>query len=202
MHNCIFTSHCTELVCDKSCPILAETTYLLERNDIYNSPQVFKLTDNEIQLYSSLVMQSKGKIVTYISNNTIDESAKITYVAICNNWQNSQLHCTVYNLRYSQYLDELKRSWTTHAEPDSLEYKRIWSSSAKILIISHFDFVNFGDFESQTLLLLLQERCSNDLTTILVSPKIDALICTKSSVFFTGLKAKLNETVAKVVNKK
>lgn len=34
MNNCIFTAHCTETICDKACPILVETSYLLERNGL------------------------------------------------------------------------------------------------------------------------------------------------------------------------
>ena len=188
-------------MCDRSCPILAETSYLLERNNIYDMPNVFSLSSEEISKYESVLKQSEGKTFTYISNDTVSESAKLTYVAICNNWKTSQLHCTVYNLRYSQYVDEIKRSWNTHDEPESLEYMRIWSSSAKILIISHFDYVNFTDFESQTLLLLLQERQAHNQTTILISPQIESLVCTKLSVFFNSLKSKLISSV-KVVNTK
>ena len=191
MHNCIFTSHCTELTCDKSCPILAETAYLLERNHIYDTTHVFSLSQTKIDEFTQILEKSDGKLYTYVCNDTTLDSASITYVAICNNWRNSQLHCTVYNLRYSTYLDELKRSWNTHSESESLEYMRIWSQSAKVLIISHFDYVNFGDFESQTLLLLLQERQAKNKTTIVISPKIDSLVCTKSSVFFVSLRNKL-----------
>lgn len=199
MRNCIFTSHCIEDICDKSCPILAETSYLLERNNLYDSSYVFNCSCDEIHKFLSLLSVSDGSISTYITQDVVQDAAKLTYVAVCNNWRNSQLHCTVYNLKYSLYLDELKRSWTTHAESETLEYMRIWASSAKVLIISHFDYVNFGDFESQTLLLLLQERQSHSQTTILVSPKIESLVCTKASAFFNSLKSKLTTSV-KVVN--
>lgn len=34
MKNCIFSSRCIEDVCDEFCPVLTETSYLLERNNI------------------------------------------------------------------------------------------------------------------------------------------------------------------------
>ena len=72
---------------------------------------------------------------------------------------------------------------------------RIFSESAKVLIISNLDYVNFGDFESQTMLNLLQERQSREFTTILVSPPINQLVSTKGSVFFNRLKSILADSV-------
>ena len=53
MFNCIFTPHCMESFCDKSCPKLVETTYLLERNDINidshvfsENPEIYKTIDD------------------------------------------------------------------------------------------------------------------------------------------------------------
>ena len=48
MDNCIFTAHCTEMCCDQSCPILVETSYLLERNGIQFSNPVFSKYSNSI----------------------------------------------------------------------------------------------------------------------------------------------------------
>ena len=85
-------------------------------------------------------------------------------------------------------------------EPEELEYMNIWARSAKILIISNFDYVNFGDFESQTLLNLLQERQNGELTTILVTPSLKTLVSSKASIFFNSLKTRLSDAV-KVVSK-
>ena len=70
-------------------------------------------------------------------------------------------------------------------------------NSAKLLIISNLDYVNFGDFESQTLLTLLQDRERKDVTTILVSPPPNQLVGKPTSLFFKSLRSKLSEAVIK-----
>lgn len=167
MYNCIFSAHCTEAFCDKSCPILVETSYLLERNGLDMNSHVFTSSASDLSLANKMLTELSSKAGYYKCNNSAKFSDVLTYCAICRNWKGSKLHCTVYNLRFSKYLELLKQSWSGSAD-ESIEYMRIWSESAKVLIVSNFDYVNFGDFESQTLLNLLQSRINNSLTTILV----------------------------------
>jgi len=196
MYNCIFTAHCIENFCDKSCPILAETSYLLERNSIQSTNAVFKASPDKIQKTLQLLDASEGQLVSYevgAKDNTIYEADLLTYCAICQNWKGSRLHCTVYNLRYSKYIDEIKKSWKG-AESEELQYMRIWHDTAKILIISNTDYVSFTDFESQTLLNLIQQRQSEGLTTIVVRPYGGGIRATNSNkyVFTTLLQELLN----------
>ena len=79
----------------------------------------------------------------------------------------------------------IKKSWSTKSETSDLEYMRIFSSSAKVLIISNIDYVNFRDFECQTLLTLLQSRASSEYTTFIVSPPVESLV--GDSLFFGKL---------------
>lgn len=188
MYNCIFSAHCTELTCDNSCPTLVETSYLLERNGISMKSPVFASSAQLVDAAIAVLNESAGKFKSVVSSRTVEITELLTYCAICQNWQGSRLHCNVYNLRYSKYIEELKKSWTTKAEPESLEYMRIWANSAKVLIISHIDYVNFGDFESQTILNLLQSRQGTDQTTILVTPDTKQLVGkSTSSQFFAKL---------------
>lgn len=201
MNNCIFTAHCMEPVCDKSCPILVETSYLLERNGIGMTSYLFSDPRLDVPKISNWLQKYRGKevVVTVPPSstgfNTVQWAEAITYCAICYNWKGSRLHCNVYNLKLSKYLDDIKASWNTRTEPEALEYTRIWAESAKVLIISNFDYVNFGDFEAQTLLNLLQSRQSEDKTTILVAPPINQLISSKSSMFFSLLRNRLMNEV-------
>lgn len=176
MQNCIFSGHCSQQVCDKSCPTLAETTYLLERNNIAMNSDVFHADVKQVAKYSSMLESCDGKLKTVISKNTVQDADLITYCSICKNWKGSRLHCTVYNLKYSQYIEMLKKSWSAKSETSELEYMRIFSSAAKVLIISNIDYVNFRDFECQTLLTLLQSRAGSEFTTIIVSPPTSSLV--------------------------
>lgn len=176
MYNCIFTPHCTEMICDGSCPTLVETSYLLERNEISMNSSVFTKKQSDVDFALHCLSVADGRSAAMISSNSISDAELLTYCAICQNWQGSRLHCNVYNLKYSKYIDALKKSWTTKEEPESLEYMQIWSNSAKVLIVSNIDFVKFNDFEAQTLLNLLQLRESAGQTTIVVCPPINELV--------------------------
>lgn len=203
MYNCIFTGHCIEdEMCNTSCPILAQTSYLLERNDIKMTSPVFKMSDSDLRKYSKVLFESAGKTTCAVVGNgdfTNLAADALTYCAICENWRGSQLHCTVYNLRFNQYLETLQGSWSFGDDSsDKLSQLKIWVSNARVLIISNLDFINFKDFQSQTLLSLLQSRVSLDKSTIVVAPPITSLV--GDGQFFAKLtsiltKQKVGETL-------
>jgi hypothetical protein len=101
----------------------------------------------------------------------------------------------VYNLKLSQYLEGIQNSWSGSSNLDALEYQKIWVSKAKLLIISNIDFVNFKDFQCQTLLSLLQSRDKPDMGTIVVSPTTQSLV--GSGLFFNRLHEILGRTTIK-----
>ena len=179
MYNCMYSGHCFEYAqCDKSCPVLAQTSYLLERNGIGMNSDVFKAKPELIAKYSALLSKCKGSIRTVVEGNSTTFVADLlTYCGICQTWKGSQLHCVTYNLKFSQYIDALQKSWNNSGnQPSDSDYMKIWADSAKILIISNIDFINFRDFQCQTLLSLLQNRMNSDMTTIVVSPPISNLV--------------------------
>ena len=133
-----------------SCPTLAETTYLLDRNHISMSSDVFNAPVDKVNAYSKLIEQVQGNQHTLITNDTVRAAELLTYCSICQNWKGSRLHCTVYNLKFSQYVESIQNSWSSKVETEQLEYMKIWASSAKVLIISNIDYVNFRDFQCQT----------------------------------------------------
>ena len=178
MDNCIYTAHCTEKFCDKSCPILAEVSYLMERNGITVNNAVVNTTNKDYpeDVVLSTIDKSQGDVKSVITADTVSVANLFTYYAICTNWQGSRLHCNVYNLKYGTYINQLKQSWNTKQESTELEYMRIWAESAKILIISAIDYVTFNDFECQTLLSLIQSRKTESKSTIIISPNPKYLV--------------------------
>ena len=195
MKDCIFSAHCMADMCDKACPTLVETSYLLERNGISAENSVFNTSPKVLTKVVSQIHAAKGKVCTIISDNTIATSTLITYCAICENWQGNRLHCNVYHLRLSNHMDSIQQSWSTKDTPEQLEYEQIWLSSAKTLIISNLDYVQFKDFQAQTLLNIIHNRMNNNLTTIIVCPKLSTLI--GSGPFFQRLTSMLGEAVLK-----
>ena len=164
-------------VCDRSCPDLVTTTYLLERNNISASSNVFGMSSQDIQMCLTYLDKASGKFVVIADQKDTSRLATmLTYCSICQNWRNSQLHCTVYNLKFLQYLEATKKSWSGR-ETDSLEFQKIFIKTAKVLIISNIDFVTFKNFECQNLLEIMQSRSENhDLTTIIVAPQLSSLV--------------------------
>lgn len=196
MQNCIFSGHCMESRCDKSCPILVQTSYLLERNNISLNSNVFKTDPSQVNTILRVLDNTKGKFGVIIDNNdTAAKAELVTYCAICQNWKGSQLHCVVYHLKFSQYVEEIQKSWSSrNGESENLEYIKIWTKTCKVLIISGIDFVNFKNFQCQTLLELLQQRNSNpDNTTIIVSPPLSALV--GDGAFFGRLQDMMRKAV-------
>lgn len=195
MQNCMFTGHCIKSSCDQSCPALQESSFLLEQNKIGFNSNVFHADAALIAKYINIVNNSDGKVQTVIAKNTNQISELITYCGICKYWKGSRLHTAVYNLRLSQYLEGVQGSWSGNSNLDDLEYQKIWISKAKLLIISNMDFINFKDFQCQTLLTLLQSRDKPDMGTIIVAPQPQALV--GSGLFFPRLQETLNRTIAK-----
>ena len=188
MYNCIYSGHCFEQdQCDNACPVLAQTSYLLERNGIQMNSEVFHSDPEVLKKYVNISEKAKGRVCSVIEQTSTTYAADmLTYCNICTNWQGSQLHCTVYNLKFSQYIDMLQKSWNSPGANNSeIDYIKIWISTAKVLIISNIDFVNFRDFQCQTILSLIQSRSNPDLTTIIVSPPVSHLV--GDGPFFTRL---------------
>lgn len=191
----MFSGHCIKEQCDQSCPTLTETTFLLEQNGIGFNSNVFHAEPATISKYLKLIENTDRTLYTVIAKNTNAVAEIITYCGICKYWRGSRLSTVVYNLKLSQYLDNIQNSWSASGNKDDLEYQKIWISKAKLLVISNIDFVNFKDFQCQTLLSLLQSRDKPELNTIIVSPTTQSLV--GSGLFFSRLQETLSRTTIK-----
>jgi hypothetical protein len=191
----MFSGHCIKATCDQSCPALVESSFLLEQNNITINSDVFHANPTLLAKYNKIVENSEGKLQTVIAINTNSVAELLTYCGICKYWRGSRLHTSVYNLKLSQYLEGIQNSWSGSSNLDALEYQKIWVSKAKLLIISNIDFVNFKDFQCQTLLSLLQSRDKPDMGTIVVSPTTQSLV--GSGLFFNRLHEILGRTTIK-----
>ena len=191
----MFTGHCIKSACDQSCPALTESSFLLEQNSIGLNSSVFHADPTLLQKCNKIIENAEGKLQTVISKNTNATAELIAYCGVCKYWKGSRLHTAVYNLKLSQYLEGIQNSWSGSSNLDDLEYQKIWVAKAKLLIISNIDFVNFKDFQCQTLLTLLQSRDKPEIGTIIVSPQTQTLV--GSGLFFNRLQETLGRTTVK-----
>ena len=195
MYNCIFAPYCIRPSCDKSCPTLAETSYLLERNRIDITNPVFRVEPEAADIACRTLSSCEGQVVTCVSPGNPEGTADVfTYCAICQNWRGSRLHCVVYHLNFARYIELIKSSWSTSAKSEELEYMDIWIKTSKVLIISGFRYMRFNDFECQTMLGLLDARRVKQQTTVVVSPSISSLVG-NSTDFLPKLKSVLGRAV-------
>ena len=195
MNNCIFSGHCIKEQCDQSCPTLTETTFLMEQNGIGLNSSVFHSDPALLNKYTKIIENTEHTVQTIIAKNTNNVAELLTYCGICKYWRGCRLSPVVYNLKLSQYLDSIQGSWSASANTDDLEYQKIWIGKAKLLIISNIDYVNFKDFQCQTLLNILQSRDKPEFSTIIVSPTTQALV--GSGLFFSRLQETLSRTKVK-----
>lgn len=195
MNKCMFSGHCIKTTCDQSCPAYAESSFLLEQNGIGINSAVFHADPTLITKYNKIVENSEGKLQTVIAKNTNSVAELIAYCGVCKYWKGSRLSTPVYTLKLSQYLERIQGSWSNLSDKDDLEYQKIWVSKAKLLIVSNIDFVNFKDFQCQTLLSLLQSRDKPEFGTIIVSPQPQALV--GGGLFFNRLQEIISRTIIK-----
>ena len=172
----MFSGHCVEPICDRSCPSFTESSFLLEVNGIAITNPVFRSDIKDIEKAKAFIEKAKSGTLVIEYNDTTVLSNLVTYCAICQHWFGSRLHVPVYSLKLSQHIDAIQKTWNTRGTDDKLEQVQIWVQKAKILIVSAIDYINFNDFQAQTLLGIIHDRKSEGLTTIIVSPEVDTLL--------------------------
>lgn len=191
MNDCIYTAYCTADSCDLACTAHAEITYWMNHCGINFNNRILRADRSVVDSIDRIVQKSLGKVVSVQARRPMDVSAMLAYICICRYGQRKAFSKGIYVLNFADYLDRTRQSWQLRDEPDSLEMMRIWSIDAKYLIITQLDYVNFKDFECQTLLRLMQEKEMQGSTTFIVLPKGESLI--GKGEFFSRLQAKLKE---------
>ena len=195
MYNCIFSPYCTKFTCDKSCPTLAETSYLLDRNGISMDNPALRASESSINTALEVLDKCDKKVGVWLSPNNPEGTADLfTYCAICQHWKGSRLHCVVYHLNFSRYVELIKASWSSNKKSEELEYMDIWIQTSKVLIVSGFRYMRFNDFECQTMLNLLDKRMVAGKTALVITSDIGSLV--GSSVdFLPRMKSVLSKAV-------
>lgn len=190
--DCPFKQFCRKTTCSNICPDYIEIQYLLERNNLDRDMSIYTRSLKAIQEASEWLTAASETYKVVISDDTAETASRLTYVAICDHWKGNTLHCSVYHLNFTDYLNKLQQSWNG-ASSDELDYINIFIDKAKVLIISNFDYIQFKDFQAQTLLNMFTNRKVNHQSTIIVSPRISSLV--GSGPFFTRLKEILGKDV-------
>lgn len=208
MINCPYTNTCTKFRCDFSCKEFSEFEHWMNRCDLSLSNPVTSAS-------SELIEEAEVYINRSLKDFTFDSSYSnlgvvqvpkpayfadlISYVLILKYCKNIGFYNGAYKLNYASYLDEIKKGWSSRNSSESLEDINIWIQSSKFLVIYNLGLVRFGDFESQTLLSILQNRYGDDKYTIIVLEKGAYCLPGKNdSIFYSKLKKEITSRGAKV----
>lgn len=175
MNNCIYTPYCTYKQCDLACPANTEISYWMKRCGISMKNPCLSASKNKIDRARELLDEHSGETCYYKSSNPIEAADIFCYTAICLHGRGTALGNGIYHLDYASYIDKIKDSWNDHIESYDLQMIKVWINAAKYLFISNLDYVKFGDFESQTMLKLFNDRRDSDKTTFLISGKEDLI---------------------------
>ena len=171
---CPFSSQCERAFCDYSCGKNVLFDVMMKKSEI--KPQdvgaiSVKLRDKVKQDLAKF----KGSTIYITANHGNKMLGDIyAWLAACKLCPYYGSDVTVYHLKYSKYLEQLRQSWATKYEPEELIEARCFINTARVLIVSSLEYVQYKDFESQTLFSLLGERSYNrEFTTIVIGPEIN-----------------------------
>lgn len=171
---CPFSSQCERAFCDYSCGKNVLFDVMMKKSEI--KPQDVGAISVKLR---DKVKQDLAKFKGYTIYITANRGSKMlgdiyAWLAACKLCPYYGSDVTVYHLKYSKYLEQLRQSWATKYEPEELIEARCFINTARVLVVSSLEYVQYKDFESQTLFSLLGERSYNrDFTTIVIGPEIN-----------------------------
>lgn len=203
MHNCPFNNSCIKTVCDMSCSSKSEFEHWMHRCDLKLTNPMVNASRTDINTAArvldatqdaKIIRNSNAANIGVLSTKNPQYMADlVAYVAISKYCQGNGFYNGVYKLNFSKYLEDIKESWNSRTDPTKLEDKRNWIQASKFLVISNLGFVRFGDFESQTLLNIFQDRYDSDKFTIVVLEDSKHSLPGKSdSLFYKKLRDELD----------
>lgn len=202
MLNCPFNNSCIKSSCDYSCSEFSEIIHWMNRCDLTIANPSVRASRDQILSAEKIIQQavkdtdldsSYMHISVYCGGKSQFFADLTTYVCICKYCRNIGFYNGTYKLNFSSYLEEIKKSWNSRNNSDSLEDIKLWINSARYLIITNLGLVRFGDFESQTLLSIFQDRYDQNKYTMLFLEKEKFILPGKQdSVFYAKLKNEIS----------
>ena len=172
-----------------SCAKNVMSQLMLKKSDINNYSRCHEISTDTKLVCHNILEKSYGRFSTLetkkLNLNSSECADLLLYTAVCDMCEGYGSSISAYHLKYSSYIQSIKDSWSQGVSA-SLSEIQAFSSSSKVLIVSGLDYMNFKDFESQTMLVLLESRAKPNLSTVLTINSIDNL--TGSGPFFTPLK--------------
>lgn len=198
-HQCMYSNVCTEYECNRTCIKGVTSEYYVNASNfpLYSSEFMNYYNDEDFVKFGNIIKDHRRGYGVVVSKGRKYLSDAFFYAAMVIENYHSLYWPEAFMLNYRKYTDAYKRSWTTGEEPDSLQEARYNAEHCCTLIITGLDTMIFGDFESQTLLALLEDRNKAKQSTILVMSDVDNINTNSRSTttFVRSLREELRKRV-------
>lgn len=198
-HQCMYCNICTEYECNFTCIKGVTSEYYVDASNfpLYSSEFMNFYTDEDFVRFGKIIKDHRRGYGVVVSKGRKYLSDAFFYAAMVIENYHSLYWPEAFMLNYRKYTDSYRRSWTTGEEPDSLQEARYNAEHCCTLIITGLDTMIFGDFESQTLLALLEDRDKAKQSTILVMSDVDNINTNSRSTttFVRSLRDELRKRV-------
>lgn len=198
-HQCMYSNVCTEYECNLTCIKGVTSEYYVNASNfpLYSSEFMNYYNDEDFVKFGNIIKDHRRGYGVVVSKGRKYLSDAFFYAAMVIENYHSLYWPEAFMLNYRKYTDAYKRSWTTGEEPDSLQEARYNAEHCCTLIITGLDTMIFGDFESQTLLALLEDRNKAKQSTILVMSDVDNINTNSRSTttFVRSLREELRKRV-------
>lgn len=186
--DCKFVESCTRDWCDYSCGIDDNYDVMYERCNISGIELKYKQEDL-IRDWNTIV-NSDG-VICIQSKDISNKVREIVYTCICR-YIKAKMGPHVVHVSYSTYVQQIKDSWSQGVS-DKLQRLQNNINNVEILVISGLDYCIFNDFESQTILNLIESRKMENKYTVIVLKDISQL--SGKGLFLVPLKNQLKEVL-------
>lgn len=198
-HQCMYCNICTEYECNFTCIKGVTSQYYVDASNfpLYSSEFMNFYTDEDFVKFGNIIKDHRRGYGVVVSKGRKYLSDAFFYAAMVIENYHSLYWPEAFMLNYRKYTDSYRRSWTTGEEPDSLQEARYNAEHCCTLIITGLDTMIFGDFESQTLLALLEDRNKAKQSTIIVMSDVDSINTNSRSTttFVRSLREELRKRV-------
>lgn len=198
-HQCMYCNICTEYECNFTCIKGVTSQYYVDASNfpLYSSEFMNFYTDEDFVRFGKIIKDHRRGYGVVVSKGRKYLSDAFFYAAMVIENYHSLYWPEAFMLNYRKYTDSYRRSWTTGEEPDSLQEARYNAEHCCTLIITGLDTMIFGDFESQTLLALLEDRNKAKQSTIIVMSDVDSINTNSRSTttFVRSLREELRKRV-------
>ena len=185
--DCVFAETCDKLRCDYTCGEDVMFNYILNKSGIQTIED--KYDEDVLIRDQKMLSEHHGNLVCVETNDVVGKTREFVYIYAC------KLRGTKANLvhiSYSSYIQQVRDSWT-YGGTEDLEHIQVRLRKWTVAVISGIDYCMFKDFESQTLLNIIESRRMEGLTTIILTRSLTNIH--GNSVFLSPLKEQLKEVL-------